>query len=84
VKLSFRFENGTSQLMLSPENPRDKTYLSLCIDGRNDMRLKPTTSDDIIIEFTESKSKSITPLALNILPELQGLPIEYANPSETP
>lgn len=51
MKIAFRFENGTSQLILTPEDQRDKTYIDLCIDGKNDIKLKPTTTDSIILEF---------------------------------
>ena len=61
MKIAFRFENGTSQLILTPENGRDKQYLDLCMDGKSDIRLKPTTHDSAIIEFVESKPKSVTP-----------------------
>ena len=61
MKIAFRFENGTSQLILTPENSRDKQYLDLCMDGKSDIRLKPTTHDSAIIEFVESKPKSVTP-----------------------
>jgi hypothetical protein len=62
MKLAFRFENGTSQLILMPENQRDKTYIDLCVDGKNDIRLKPTNSDGITLEFTASEAKSIVPI----------------------
>jgi len=61
MKIAFRFENGTSQLILTPENSRDKQYLSLCVDGRSDIHLKPTAQDFIIVEFVESAPKSIEP-----------------------
>lgn len=57
MKIAFRFENGTSQLILSPENGRDKQYLDLCMDGKGDIRLKPTTKDCTIIEFRESTAE---------------------------
>ena len=55
MKVAFRFFNGTSELILTPENNRDKQCLYLCMDGRHDMKLKPTTQEWTIIEFTESK-----------------------------
>jgi len=61
MKIAFRFENGTSQLILTPESARDKTYLDLCMDGKQDIQLKPTTKDCTIIEFRECSPKSITP-----------------------
>ena len=61
MKLAFHFENGTSQLILDPENARDEQYLSLCMDGKSDIRLKPTTSKCIIIQFSEAKPKSVEP-----------------------
>jgi len=57
MKLAFKFENGTSQLILTPENSRDKTYIDLCIDGKNDIRIKPTTSDAIVLEFSATVAK---------------------------
>lgn len=64
MKIAFRFENGTSQLILTPENGRDKQYLDLCMDGKAGIRLKPTTMDCAIIEFVESGPKSITPTVI--------------------
>jgi hypothetical protein len=61
MKIAFRIENGVSQLILTPENARDKQCLDLCMDGKQDMRLKPTAQDHTIIEFCESKPKSIEP-----------------------
>ena len=61
MKIAFRFENGTSECILTPENARDKSYIDLCIDGRSEIKLKPTTTDSIILTFTESKPKSIKP-----------------------
>jgi hypothetical protein len=61
MKIAFRFENGTSQLILTPDNGRDKQYLDLCMDGKQEIRLKPTTMDCTIIEFVESKPRSVVP-----------------------
>jgi len=64
MKIAFRFENGSSQLILTPESARDQQYLSLCMDGKQDIRCKPTTKDCTIIEFVESKPKSIEPTVM--------------------
>lgn len=66
MKITFSFSNGTSQLILTPENARDKNYLDLCIDGRANIKLKPTTSDSTIIEFTESEPKSVEPVIIDL------------------
>ena len=58
MKVAFRFENGSSECILTPENARDKSYIDLCIDGRNEIKLKPTSSDSIILCFTSSELKS--------------------------
>jgi hypothetical protein len=58
MKVAFRFENGSSECILTPENARDKSYIDLCIDGRNEIKLKPTSSDSIILCFTASELKS--------------------------
>ena len=57
MKVAFRFENGSSECILTPENARDKSYIDLCIDGRNEIKLKPTSSDSIILCFTASELK---------------------------
>ncbi len=57
MKVAFRFENGTSQLILVPENARDKQYLSLCSDGRNNVRIKPTRDEVLIIEFGDGAAR---------------------------
>lgn len=57
MKVTFRFENGSSECILTPENPRDKSYIDLCIDGRPDVKLKSTSMDSLILTFTESKPK---------------------------
>jgi hypothetical protein len=61
MTIAFRFQNGTSEMILTPENARDKQYLDLCIDGKQNIRLKPTVQECTIIEFTESKPKSVVP-----------------------
>lgn len=58
MKIAFKFENGTSQLILTPTDARDKTYLDLCLDGKNDIRLKATSSESVILEF-----KAVEPAA---------------------
>ena len=58
MKVAFRFENGFSECILTPENARDKSYIDLCIDGRSEIKLKPTTSDSIILCFTASELKA--------------------------
>lgn len=57
MKIAFNFENGTSQVVLTPENARDKTYLSLCVDGKDCIQIKPSNSDALVVEFTEIKVK---------------------------
>lgn len=74
MKVAFRFENGSSECILTPENARDKSYIDLCIDGRSEIKLKPTTSDAIILVFTECKQKSIEPHIINPSPDI---PEEY-------
>lgn len=59
MQISFRFENGTSQIVLSPENQRDKNYLALCVDGKDNLRIKPTTTDELVIEFKEIKDDTL-------------------------
>lgn len=58
MKIAFRFENGTSQVILSPETAREKQYISLCSDGRNSVRVKPTAHESLVIEFAEERSSS--------------------------
>ena len=57
MKIAFQFENGTSLLVLTPENQRDKTYIDLCVDGKNDIRIKPCKEDGLILEFSASCAK---------------------------
>lgn len=59
MKLSFQFENGSSLIILTPENPRDKTYIDLCVDGKNDIRIKPTTTDGLALEFRASEQTKL-------------------------
>jgi len=77
MKIAFHFENESSQLILTPENARDQQYLSLCMDGKQDIRLRPTTKDCVIVEFRESQPKSIEPEVTDERPDNpgeQGLP----------
>jgi hypothetical protein len=57
MKISFTFENGTGLMLLTPENNRDKQLLDLCVDGRPSIRIKPTTKECTILEFSEPKPK---------------------------
>lgn len=66
MKLAFKFENGSSEMILTPENARDKTYIDLCIDGKNDVRIKPTNNETIVLEFKSSNMASGYP----------GIPVE--------
>ena len=63
MKITFSIENGSSQLILTPENPRDKTCLGLCMDGKNEIKFKHTTTDCMILEFLEgpTEGKSLDP-----------------------
>ena len=61
MKIAFKFENGTSKLILTPTDARDKTYLDLCLDGKNDIRLKPTSSESVILEFKAVEPKNVEP-----------------------
>ena len=63
MKITFTFENGTSLMLLTPENNRDKQCLDLCVDGRPVIRLKPTTKDCTILEFSEPKPKEVVDVA---------------------
>ena len=49
MRIEFRF-NGASQVILTPENARDKQMLQLWIDGRPALRVKPTAGEEVIIE----------------------------------
>lgn len=64
MKILFQFENGTSLIVLTPENARDKAYLSLCSDGKNDIRIKPTTNESLVIELSEQVAKKSHALKL--------------------
>jgi hypothetical protein len=56
MKIAFRFENGSSQLILTPTDSRDKTQLDLCLNGRPEIHLKATNDNSFILEFTEPMS----------------------------
>lgn len=58
MKLTFKFENGNSQLVLTPQNSRDKICLDLCLNERPEITLKPTNEDCIILEFGERNYKT--------------------------
>jgi hypothetical protein len=65
MKIAFRFENGTSELILTPENARDQQYLGLCMDGKQSIRMKPTAKECTILEFSETKPvQSIDPVII--------------------
>ena len=51
MQVTFHFSNGESTIILSPENARDKTYLSLCVEGKSNISWKPTKDDSIAISF---------------------------------
>jgi len=54
MRTEWRF-NGSAQLILIPENARDKQMMMLAFDGRPELRIKPTTGDEVIIEANAPK-----------------------------
>jgi hypothetical protein len=58
MKIEFRF-NGTSQIILFPENQRDKDLLSMALNGRPELRIKPTAGEERIIEAVESQPAAL-------------------------
>lgn len=78
MKIAFKLFNGTSQIILSPETPRDQLCLNLCIDGRADIKLKPTSNNDTVIEFNESVCKLVEPLILDDKTDENATFIEHA------
>ena len=57
MNIEFRF-NGSSQVILIPENARDKQFLQLWIDGRPELRVKPTSGEEVIIEAYPCATKN--------------------------
>ena len=57
MKISFKFSNGTSHLILEPENPRDERYVDLCVSGRTEVKLLASKDKSLILEFNQSEEK---------------------------
>jgi hypothetical protein len=68
----FRFENGTGQIILTPDNPRTKALISLCIEGRPEVRIKHTTDDSLVLEFSEVKPKPVESVVIPPNSEMRG------------
>jgi len=51
MKIVFQIEKEISQIIITPENSRDKACIALCISEKNNIKLKPTTTDAIVFEF---------------------------------
>jgi len=56
MKISFIF-NSVNQVVLMPENGKDKQLLSLCCNGARELTIVPSKDDSIIIEFGEGSVK---------------------------
>lgn len=68
MKLIFTFENGTSRVTLDPENPRDKTLLSLLYPPGDSVVCKVTSPGDkgvVQLETTAIKKGSDAPPVTN-------------------
>lgn len=70
MKICFRFENGTSELYLLPENQRDKTMLTLFTDsGTNNFSIKATKDETLCLVSRKDGVK------IEVV-DLSGVPIE--------
>lgn len=57
MKISFQFTNGTSLVILEPENPRDERYIDLCVSGRTEIKLLSSKDKSLKIEFHPVEEK---------------------------
>lgn len=60
MKTTFMFHNGTSQLVLIPENERDEKYLALFAekDSRLTVEIKASTKLGIVITSEKGETKN--------------------------
>ena len=72
MTVEFRF-NGASQVILIPENARDKQMLQLWIDGRPTLRVKPNAGDQVIIEASAIPPENTTANAKGAILDAPGI-----------
>ncbi len=51
MKITFQFDNGTSRVILEPENERDKMYLNLCVNAGRNLSLDAGKAEQLVIKF---------------------------------
>jgi len=55
MQTTFCFIDGVAQIILQPENAREEQYLSLAVEGRPNVKVKPTTDKSVVLEFVEKQ-----------------------------
>lgn len=70
MKITFMFHNGTSQIHLAPENPRDERYLDLCVEGRTQVKVLTSKDKAITLEFKQEEKMNANELRAMMLPVL--------------
>ncbi len=58
MKITFHFENGTSQIFLVPETPRDERYLELVQEGKEVKIIPSKDVKGLGLEFKVAKDKT--------------------------
>lgn len=53
MKVAFHFENEVSQLVVTPESPREERFMSLLVDNRPSVKIKATINSTLVLEFIE-------------------------------